>query len=188
MDRWMLIGLMLLATACQPRVLHGTQIDPPRAAIEFALTDQNGAAVKLSDYCGQWVMLFFGYTNCPDVCPTTLADFRKIRAELGSMADRLRFVMITADPERDTATRLKEYMNAFDPSFVGLTGSKESLAQTYSGYGVYVEAILASSSGHTESVNHTSSVYLLDTEGRLKMVYSSVPWRDVLDDLRYLVK
>jgi len=95
--------------------------------------------------------------------------------------------MITADPERDTASRLKEYMNAFDPTFVGLTGSKEALAQTYRGYGIYVETILASSQ-HSASVAHTSSVYLLDTEGRLKMVYSSVPWRDVLDDLRYLIK
>ncbi|MBI5052662.1 MAG: SCO family protein [Chloroflexi bacterium] len=184
----LLIVLMLLTTACQPRALHGTQIDPPRAAVEFALTDQNGAAAKLSDYRGQWVMMFFGYTNCPDVCPATLADFKKIRGELGGAASRVRFMMITVDAERDTTARLKEYMNAFDSSFVGLTGNKEALAQTYRGYGVHVEAILASSSGHTSSVDHTSSVYLLDTEGRLKMVYTSVPWRDVLDDLRYLVK
>jgi len=187
MKRWLLILLILLTTACQPRALHGTQLDPPRAAIEFALIDQNGAAAKLSDYRGQWVMLFFGYTHCPDVCPTTLADFKKIRGELGGAASRVRFIMITADPERDTASRLKEYMNAFDPTFVGLTGSKETLTQTYRGYGIYVETILASSQ-HSTSVAHTSSVYLLDTEGRLKMVYSSVPWRDVLDDLRYLIK
>ncbi len=187
MKRWMLILLILLTTACQPRALHGTQLDPPRAAVEFALIDQNGASVKLSDYRGQWVMLFFGYTNCPDVCPATLADFKNIRGELGGAVNRVRFVMITADSERDTTVRLKEYMNVFDPSFVGLTGSKEALMQTYSGYGIHVETILASSH-QGASVAHTSSVYLLDMEGRLKMVYTSVPWRDVLDDLRYLMK
>jgi len=188
MMKRLLIALMFLTTACQSRGLHGTQLDPPRAAVEFALTDQHGAAVRLSDYRGQWVMMFFGYAHCPDVCPATLADFKKIRGELGGAASRVRFVMITVDPERDTTARLKEYMNVFDPSFVGLTGSQDALTQTYRGYGVHVEAILASSSGHTSSVNHTSSLYLLDTEGRLKMVYTSAPWRDVLDDLRYLVK
>jgi len=182
------MGLMLLLAACQPRALHGTQIDPPRAAVEFALIDHNGASAKLSDYRGQWLMMFFGYTHCPDVCPTTLADFKKIRSELSGAASRVRFMMITVDPQRDATARLKEYMSAFDPSFVGLTGSQDALTQTYRGYGVHVEAILSSSSGHTSSVDHTSSIYLLDAEGRLRMIYTSVPWRDVLDDLRVLVK
>lgn len=172
--------LALALTACgQPYTFHGTLLEPPLATDDFALVDQNGQATRLSDYNGQLVLLFFGYADCPDACPATLAQFKQIRAELGDRADRVSFVLITVDPERDTPERLKEYLAQFDPSFVGLTGSAGALQSVYREYGVSVQPAV--------TLAHTSSVFLLDREGRVQLIYTDIPWQDTAADLRHLL-
>lgn len=172
--------LALALTACgQPYTFHGTLLEPPLVTSDFALVDQNGQAARLSDYRGQLVLLFFGYTDCPDACPATLAQFKQIRAQLDKEADRVSFVLITVDPERDTSERLKEYLAQFDSSFVGLTGSADALQSVYRDYGVSVEPGVA--------LAHTSSVFLLDREGRVQLIYTDIPWQDTAADLRHLL-
>src|SRR3989337_3492295 len=121
----------------RPHVFQGSVIDPPVQAIDFTLPDQNGKDFRLSDQKGKVVLLFFGYTNCPDECPVTLADFVKIKAKLGNKADQVKFVLVTTDPERDTAVRMQEYLKNFDPTFVGLVGESADLEPVWEAYGVY---------------------------------------------------
>ncbi|MEK6574172.1 MAG: SCO family protein, partial [Chloroflexota bacterium] len=121
----------------RPYTFHGSLIDPPVPAVDFTLTDQTGQPFRLSEQAGNVVLLFFGYTSCPDVCPATLTQFKRIRTEMGKEADRVRFVLVTVDPQRDTAERLRQYLTGFDSSFVGLTGTWLDLDQVYRSYGVY---------------------------------------------------
>jgi protein SCO1/2 len=208
-----LLALAIGLAACggRPYTFHGTWLEPALPAANFALTNQDGQTIRLSDFRGQLVLLFFGYTHCPDACPTTLAQFKQIRNALGANAARTRFVLVTVDPARDTPERLKEYLAQFDSSFVGLTGSADALAPVYRAYGVSVEAILADelapasalrtdsalagdSHSHTTptgtvaAVAHTSSVFLLDDKGQVRLIYTDIPWQDVAADIRYLLK
>ncbi len=196
-----LLALALGLAGCQPYTFHGTLLEPPLEAQDFALTNQDGQAARVSDFRGSFVLLFFGYTQCPDACPATLAQFKQIRGELGGKADSVRFVMVTVDPARDTPERLKEYLAQFDPSFIGLTGSADALQPVYSAYWVSVEAIMADEAdadthAHVEAagtqaavaVAHTSSVFLIDAEGRLRLIYTDIPWQDMAADIRQVLQ
>ncbi len=119
---------------------------------------------RLSDQKGQIVLLFFGYTHCPDVCPVTLSHFKQIKADLGDQADQVRFVFITVDPERDTADQLSQYLPNFDPDITGLTGSRQSLESVWKSYGVYqAKQEVGSAAGYL--VDHTARTYLIDQQG-----------------------
>ena len=122
-----LVGAYGALAYTRPHEFQGSVIEPPVQAIDFTLPDQNGKDFRLSDQKGKVVLLFFGYTNCPDECPVTLADFVKIKAKLGNKADQVKFVLVTTDPERDTAVRMQEYLANFDPAFVGLVGDSAGL-------------------------------------------------------------
>src|SRR5262245_19214621 len=132
-------ALLALATAAraseQPQLKAGV-FDPPRKAPAFALAGSDGATLGLDRYLGKVVILEFGFTSCPDVCPTTLAALVQTRKLLGERAKDLQIVYITVDPERDDAKRLREYLGAFDPSFVGGTGTPEQLAAVRKEYGI----------------------------------------------------
>jgi protein SCO1/2 len=117
----------------------GGVLEPPHPAPDFALMAPDGSTFRLSRHRGDVVLLSFGYTFCPDVCPTTLAELAQVRARLGAAASRVRVVFITVDPDRDTSERLRAYTRAFDPTFVGLTGTAERLAEVRRGYGVVAE-------------------------------------------------
>ena len=121
----------------QPYEYQGSLIEPPAASYAFALTKEDGTTYRLQDQQGKVVLIFFGYANCPDVCPTTLSDFKKIQGQLADQADQVEFVFITIDPERDTPQDIENYVSAFDPSFVGLSGSVEELQSVWDGYFVY---------------------------------------------------
>ncbi|HSR30941.1 MAG TPA: SCO family protein, partial [Anaerolineae bacterium] len=123
----LILLIIFSLTACGGPSFRGTVLDEPVDVADFALTDENGGVFRLSDQQGNVVLLFFGYTSCPDVCPTTLATWRKIHEALGEDAERVRFVFVTVDPERDTAERLGMHVNAFNPDFIGLTGTPEEL-------------------------------------------------------------
>ena len=133
---------------------------------DFTLTDHTGKIRKLSDFRGKIVALFFGYTQCPDVCPTTLSAFSEVLRILGPDADRVQVLFITVDPERDTQQLLSEYIPAFDSRFVGLYGDMETTRRIAAGYHVTFEKIPTSSAGNY-TMDHTAYVFFFDGKGRL---------------------
>ena len=130
----------------------------------FRLVDQTGRTVTEADLKGHPTALFFGYTHCPDACPTTLSELTALMRKLGPAADRLGAYFVTVDPERDTPEVLADYAKAFDPRFRMLTGTPEQVAQMLRGYRVYAQKVKGDN-GET-LFNHTASVYLLDAQGR----------------------
>jgi protein SCO1/2 len=122
----------------------------------------------LEDFRGKVVLLFFGFTHCPDACPTTLARFKLALQNLGNDASRVQVLFVTVDPQRDTPEVLKRYMTAFDPSFLGLTGSPEDIARTAQEFKVFY-AKVSGRSANDYTMDHSAQTYVFDTEGRLRL-------------------
>ena len=171
---------------------RGSVIDPPVAAGNFTLQDQNAQAFQLSDQRGKPVVMFFGYTNCPDICPTTLLQFKQARAQLAAsgQADRVRFVFVTVDPERDTPDKMKTYLGAIDSGLVGLTGSQADLESVWKAYGVYrAKQPGLSQDEYADLLEHSSRVYLIDAQGKLRLTYPfGLEPDDVVQDVKYLLR
>jgi len=165
----LLIGFLFRKDSVQ---LNGSLIQPATNADDFQLTDQNGKAYRLSAQRGKLILLFFGYTHCPDVCPMTLAQFRDIKTTLGSQAEQVEFVFVTVDPEQDSTNRMKEYVDAFDPQIIGLTGTQSKLETVWKDYGVYQEKN-SGNNGSSNTVDHSTRTYLIDKEGKLLLTYPS---------------
>ena len=176
----LVVAIAIVLTACggssstapTPTPLPGTVLDPPKEVADFTLTDQTGAPFTLSSLRGQAVVVYFGYTNCPDVCPTTLADYKRLKADLGTDADQVRFVFVSVDGQRDTPQRLNDYMNAFDPTFIGLTGDDATLRTITRDFGVFYQRVTSDKTSEDYLVDHTASSFILDREGRLAIVFS----------------
>ncbi len=192
----LLLGLVLVAglTLNRPYTFRGSVIDPAVPAADFTLTDAQGGDFTLRDQKGALVLVFFGYTTCPDVCPATLGEMREIRrrlqadSRLAQQAESIRYVFITVDPQRDTPERMGSYVSTFDPTFIGLTGSEEELEPVWKSYGVY-RAINETTSAAGYLVDHTARVYLIDQAGNLRLTYAfGTPIDDMLQDVRYLLK
>jgi protein SCO1/2 len=182
-----LLSLLFAAAAAgagAPELKAGT-FSPPRAAPDFSLQGSDGQPLNLSRYRGRVVALGFGFTFCPSVCPTTLATLAQARRKLGSSAADVQVVYVTVDPERDNAARMKEYLAAFDPTFVGGTGTAERLATVRKDYGVFAEK---KGNGKDYQVAHSSFTYLIDRSGSLRalMPYGQGP-DDYAHDLRILL-
>jgi protein SCO1/2 len=138
---------------------------------------------------GDVVLLFFGYTSCPDVCPTTLAELRQALSEFNEQdAQQVRVVFVTVDPERDSPERMQEYVDQFNPAFIGLSGPETSLEKIWTEYGVYREiADEQSAAGYI--VNHTARVSLIDRQGNLRVSFSfDTPVADIVHDLKIVLK
>ncbi|MCS7222769.1 MAG: SCO family protein [Anaerolineae bacterium] len=197
--RWILVIAVLVALVViaaryasplfdRPYTFHGSRFDPPPLAPDFTLIDQEGRSVRLSDYRGRLVLLFFGYTHCPDVCPTTLAKLRYALQELGEVAREVQVIFISVDPERDTPEVVKRYLSHFDPTFVGLTGRPEEIEAVTQAYGVYVEKEeVGSAAGYL--ITHSARTYVIDREGRLVLtfIYETEP-QDIVADLKQLLR
>jgi protein SCO1/2 len=136
----------------------------------FRLTDQNGQAVSDQDLKGHPFLVFFGFTHCPDVCPTTLFEVSEILRALGPDADRVRALFITVDPERDTPALMKDYLSSFDPHLAGLTGDPAAVTAVAKAYRVYFKKVPLDQGGYT--MDHTAIVYLMDKEGRFVSPFS----------------
>ena len=136
----------------------------------FKLTDQNGQAVSDQDLHGRPFLVFFGFTHCPDVCPTTLFEVSEILRALGRDADRTRALFITVDPERDTPSVMKDYLSSFDPHLSGLSGDPAAIAAIAKGYRVYYKKVPLDQGGYT--MDHTATVYLMDKDGRFVSPFS----------------
>ena len=184
----LLLGLCLtagaVAAAGDARLKAGV-FEPARLAPEFALKGSDGTELKLGRYRGKVVLLSFGFTHCAAVCPTTLATLAQARKALGKAGEAVQVVFVTVDPERDNAQGMKAYLAAFDPSFVGGTGKPETLAAVRKNYGV-VATKVPMSSGY--AVDHTSSIFLIDREGKLRAM---MPYghgaKDFVHDLQLLL-
>jgi protein SCO1/2 len=173
----LLLSLALLATAAhaaEGRLKAGT-FDPPRLAPDFTLTGSDGLELKLSRYRGKVVALGFGFTHCPEVCPTTLATLARARRKLGAAADAMQVIYVTVDPQRDGAAQMRRYLANFDKSFVGGTGTPAQLERVRTEYGV---AALKKKDG----IDHSSFVYLIDRDGRLRALS---PYRSSADDIAH---
>ncbi|HEX3721149.1 MAG TPA: SCO family protein [Nitrolancea sp.] len=151
--------------------IHGSAFDPNTPAPNFTLEEAGNKQVQLNDFRGKVVLLYFGYTYCPDICPTTLATIARARASLGADASKVQFVMVTVDPKRDTPARLDAYVQKFDPSFVGLSGTLAQITPIASEYGIYFQAQSPDSTGGY-SVDHTAAVTLIDPQGQRRLLES----------------
>ena len=186
-----MIGVVMGITLLFPKTdtFRGTLYDPALPAPEIELTQGNGSNFRLSEMRGNVVLLFFGYTSCPDVCPTTLSELHRVMDDLGADADHVQVLFATVDPERDTPEKLQEYVSIFDTAFIGLSGSMDEMEKVWSDYGVYREEEQLPNSATGYLVNHTARVYLIDQDGNLRLSYSfGTPTEDIVHDLKILFK
>src|SRR5678816_2674109 len=183
----LLASLFIVAASARAddgEALKAGVFDPARAAPDFTLPGSDGSELKLSRYRGKVVLLGFGFTSCVAVCPITLGTLAAAHKKLGARGSDVQVVYITVDPERDDAPRLKKYLAAFDPTFIGGTGSDAQLAAVRKDYGIAAEKV----AGPDGSYTHSSFVYLIDREGRLRalMPYGH-PAEDYIHDVGMLL-
>jgi protein SCO1/2 len=176
-----LLSLFLAALLCgceRGPSFRSTDITGADFGKDFQLVDHSGQPRSLSDFRGKVVVVFFGFTHCPDVCPTTLAELARALGKLGADGDRVQVLMVTVDPERDTPEVLRQYVTALDPRFLGLTGDADAIARTAREFKVFYQK----SPGATPdaySVDHSSGSYVFDPQGRLRLLVSYGQGADV---------
>jgi len=153
---------------------------------DFELTDHTGKRRTLADYRGKVVALFFGFTQCPDICPTTLAELAQVRKDLGADGDKFQVLFITLDPERDTQDVLASFVPAFDPSFVGIRGSKAEIDRVAKDFKVFAEKVTAQD-GVGYTIDHTAATYVFDTKGRVRLFARHGHASSLLADLQEIV-
>lgn len=184
------LGLSGLVSGCTEKAPSFSSIDVTGAdyAKDFELTDHNGQVRHLSDFKGKVVVMFFGYTQCPDVCPTSMAELAEVKKLLGKDGERLQGLFVTVDPARDTPEVLKGYMGNFDPTFLALTTSPDKLVQLAKDYKVYYKKV----DGKTPTsytMDHSAGSYVYDTKGQLRLFtrYGTGP-KVLADDIAQLLK
>lgn len=188
---FLLIGLtvaffMLLS---KPENFRGTAyVEPYPVAADFELIQSNGDIFHLSNQRDKIVLLFFGYTTCPDVCPTTLAELNMALNRISEKAKQVQVVFISVDPERDTSQAAQAYVSRFNPSFIGLSGSLDELGKIWQEYGIFRE-VTQSDSAAGVLINHTARVTLIDTQGNIRLSYGfGTPVEDIVHDLNLILK
>ena len=179
-----------ILAACSPDKPQFKSVDLTGAdyASGFSLSDQNGQTRTLKDFAGKVVVVFFGYTQCPDVCPTTMAELAQVKKLLGPDGDKLQAVFITVDPERDTPELLKAYMGNFDPSFVALRPSMAQLPEVAKDFKVFYKKAEGKTPG-SYSMDHSAGSYIFDAKGRIRLYtrYGSGT-ENLVSDIRLLLK
>jgi protein SCO1/2 len=169
MARWIILALALLLGACDSKPqFASTDISGADYARDFALTDHTGKPRTMADFRGRAVVVFFGYTQCPDVCPTTLSGMTEVMKLFGEDANKVQVLFVTVDPERDTPQLLAQYVPAFHPSFIGLYGDPQTIAKTAQAFRVFYQKQPGSTPG-TYTVDHTAGSYVFDPQGRLRL-------------------
>ncbi|MBS0337093.1 MAG: SCO family protein [Proteobacteria bacterium] len=153
----------------------------------FALTDHTGKPRTLEDFRGKVVVVFFGYTHCPDVCPTTLAELKQVMQAIGPDADKVQVVFITLDPERDTQQVLAQYVPAFDPRFLGMYADAATTMKTAKDFKVFYEKRAGTSPG-SYTIDHTAASFAFDPQGRLRLYVKTDSVGTLVDDIRTLLK
>jgi protein SCO1/2 len=187
-----LIAFVTLAVIifAKPASFRGATFgEPYPLAPEIELTRSDGSSFRLSEMRGNVILVFFGYTSCPDVCPTTLAELKLVLAELSEEdAARVKVLFVTVDPKRDTPERVQEYVDHFNKSFIGVSGTEAELEKVWQAYGVFrLEMPGSSASGYT--VDHTARVTLIDQDGNMRVSFGfDTPVDDVVHDLKLILK
>lgn len=164
----MLFALGLAACGPSKPQFNNTDITGADYGNSLALPDQGGHVRTIADFKGSVVVVFFGYTQCPDVCPATLAEMKVVKDQLGEDGKRLRVLFVSVDPERDTRELLKSYVTAFDPSFVGLRGDPDATAKVAKDFKVFYQKVPGKTPG-SYTVDHTAGSYIFDQQGRLRL-------------------
>ncbi|AMP03044.1 SCO family protein [Collimonas pratensis] len=175
--------MALSLAACSDKSAGGSQemtLSPAKTAFnntdvtglgyarDFALTDHTGKPRTLADYKGKVVVVFFGYTQCPDVCPTTMVEMANVLKEMGPLASKVQVLFVTIDPERDTQELLSKYVPAFDPSFVGLYGDAAATEKVAKEFRVFYQKVPGKTPG-SYSMDHTAGSYVFDPDGHIRL-------------------
>lgn len=188
--RLLLVLFSVVLAACDSDAPRFNSVDITGAsyARDIRLTDFNGKPRSLADFRGRVVVVFFGYTQCPDVCPTTLSDMAEVKKRLGPDGDKLQVIFVTLDPDRDTRQVLAQYVPAFDPTFIALSGTRDETAAVAKDFKVFYQKV----PGKTETsytLDHTAGSYVFDREGRLRLFVRHGGAVDpIVEDLRKLVR
>lgn len=188
MIRLLLLALALLLAGCDTQPQFGnTDISAAGYATDFALTDHNGKPRTMADFRGKAVVIFFGYTQCPDVCPTTMTGMAEAMKLLGEDASKVQVLFVTVDPERDTPQLLAQYVPVFNPSFLGLYADAQTIARTAQEFRIFYKK-QPGSTPTTYTVDHTAGSYVYDPQGRLRLYVKHGEKPEVIaKDLRLLI-
>ena len=184
------LAAVALLSGCgqQAPSFKGADVTGASFGRDFALTGHDGKPRTLADFRGKAVVLFFGYTQCPDVCPTTLAELAEVMKQLGPDADRVQVLFVTVDPDRDTAQLLAQYVPAFNPAFLGLYGDADAIARTAKEFRVFYQKQPGRTPG-TYTVDHSAGTFVFDPQGRLRVYVSYGQGPDVfVHDIRELLR
>ncbi|MEJ2485187.1 MAG: SCO family protein [Anaerolineales bacterium] len=182
------IGLGIFLGFLQEYAFNGVVYENPKPAPQIILDGSDDAQFNLKSLSDKIVLIFFGYTSCPDVCPSTLSDMKRVTKLLGDDADSVQVIFITVDPDRDTVEKLNSYLSLFDPKFLGLTGAVSDLEKVWDEYGVYREVDTSSKTAAGYLVNHSSRLYLIDQKGRLFLTYGyGTSPESIAEDIEYLI-
>ncbi|HWK71583.1 MAG TPA: SCO family protein [Burkholderiaceae bacterium] len=182
-------ALALSMAACGKKevAFKGSDISGTKLGQDMAMVDGSGTLRTLADYKGKVAVVFFGFTQCPDVCPTAMAELAQTMEILGDDAGKVQVLMISVDPERDTPEILSAYVKAFNPDFVGLTGTPEQLSTTAKSFKAYYAKSAGATPGQY-SMDHASSFYIIDPEGEARVLVSgNASAQDIADDIRQLL-
>lgn len=188
--RFLLIiaSLLMLACADKPLPFKAKPVPDSPMAPNFKLTDQSGQPRALSDFRGKVVSLFFGFTHCPDICPTHLARQAEVMRLLGPQANEVAVLFVTLDPERDTPSALKTYMDAFDPRFIALTGTQEETDKVARQYKIFWQKTPLPDSALVYTIDHTTNSFVIDQSGRSRLIVPhEMSASDVAHDLQLII-
>ena len=184
----LLAGGLLAGCSPDKPQFHSIDLTGADYAQGFSLADQMGKQRTLQDFAGKVVVVFFGFTQCPDVCPTSMAELAQIKRSLGADGDKLQAIFITVDPERDTPELLKAYMANFDPSFIALRPTLEQLPQVAKDFKVYYKKVEGTAPG-SYTMDHSAGSYIFDTKGRIRLYNRYGTGVDLLtSDIKLLLK
>jgi protein SCO1/2 len=187
---FLLVGVAVLFSIlfAKPASFRGTAYSEPfLPAPAIELQQANGETFLLSGQTGKIVLIFFGFTSCPDVCPTTLAELNIALSDIKARPEDVRVIFITVDPERDTPEKIQEYVERFNQSFIGLSGSLEELQPIWQNYGVFRE-VVPGTTATDYTVNHTARVILIDPQGNMRLSYGfQTPPEDIAHDIDILL-
>ncbi|MFY0595213.1 MAG: SCO family protein [Cognatishimia sp.] len=186
---WSLASIALLAFAAFQfagiRVDTNADMSDPAFRAAFELTNHHGMTQTERDFAGQWLLVFFGFANCPDVCPTTLAEVAAVMEDLGPDAKKVQPIFISVDPERDTPAALAEYVPLFDAGIIGLTGTPEQIAETSETFPIFYERIEEASAPDGYTMGHTSHLFLFDPKAGFAESWAyGTPAEEILTDLK----
>ncbi|MEI6300607.1 MAG: SCO family protein [Betaproteobacteria bacterium] len=167
---WLVLLLAAMLAACGPSGprFNSTDITGADYGKDFRLTDHNGKVRTLGDFKGRVVVMFFGYTHCPDVCPTTMAEMRQVLEKLGEDGKKVQVIFVSVDPERDTPALLAQYVPAFDPGFLGMVTDLENTQKTAKDFKVFFQKVKGKTPDNY-SMDHTAGSYVFDPQGRLRL-------------------